>query len=220
MQSFTSVYDDRQKVDTITNFEARENNIKDDGELELDQDTPITVEFKNVSFACPQTTYNVLNKLSFRTDALEKVCLLGVNGAGKSTIIKLLFRFYDVDDGQILIINGYDIREYTLKSLRRSFSIFFQQSAMYAFTLAENITVSDYKRNSNDDIMKAIKLAGADMVMRKLPNGLDSYIGRVFDVNGYEPSGGEVQKIALARAIYRQSNAAICIAINTLITSM
>lgn len=202
IDAIAGIYEDKLKVDTVKQFEARENCVPDNGKRTLKGD--IAIEFRFVSFRYPNTQRYVLKDLSFRIGPKEKICLVGTNGAGKSTIIKLLLRFYDVTEGQILI-NGYDIREYTLQSLRRGFSTFFQQYDKYAFSLRDNIRISDLEAEDENDkrTIKTIESVGAQELLKKAPKGLDTWLSRMFDAEGVEPSGGEAQKIALARAVYR-----------------
>lgn len=202
IDAIAGIYEDKLKVDTVKRFESRKNHVLDKGDKILEGD--MDIEFRNVGFHYPNTERYVLKNLSFRILPKEKICLVGVNGAGKSTIIKLLLRFYDVSEGQILI-NGSDIRDYTLKSLRRSFSTFFQQYDKYAFTLRDNIRISDLEAEDKSDerIFETIASVGAQEVFNKASKGLDTWLSRMFDPNGFEPSGGEAQKIALARAVYR-----------------
>ncbi len=202
IDAIAGIYEDKLKVDTVKRFESRKNHVLDKGDKILEGD--MDIEFRNVGFHYPNTERYVLKNLSFRILPKEKICLVGVNGAGKSTIIKLLLRFYDVSEGQILI-NGSDIRDYTLKSLRRSFSTFFQQYDKYAFTLRDNIRISDLEAEDESDerIFETIASVGAQEVLNKASKGLDTWLSRMFDPNGFEPSGGEAQKIALARAVYR-----------------
>jgi ABC-type multidrug transport system fused ATPase/permease subunit len=208
IDAIVAIYEDKLKVDTVSSFESRQNSVADNGKKELIGN--IDIEFINVGFRYPNCDNYVLKDLSFRIESNEKICLIGVNGAGKSTIIKLLLRFYDVTEGQILI-NGHDIREYSLRSLRRSFSTFFQQYDKYAFSIRDNITLSDMNKENNSDtnVKKAINQAGADELLNRAKLGLDTYLTRMFDTNGIETSGGETQKIALARAIYRDCSAII-----------
>ena len=110
-----------------------------------------TLEFRHVTFRYPGADYDALHDISFRVKNKERVGLVGVNGAGKTTIIKLILRFYDVNQGEILV-NGQDVRDYELSSLRRAFSCFFYPVFNYAFTLRENITISDISKKVSDDI--------------------------------------------------------------------
>ncbi len=201
--AIASVYEDKLKVNTVKRFEARENRVHDTGKETLKGD--IQIEFRNVRFRYPGTERDVLKGLSFEIRAGEKICLIGINGAGKSTIIKLLLRFYDVTEGQI-IINGKDIREYTLASLRRGFSTFFQQYDKFAFSMRDNVQISDLEMADGGDsaVLEALHKVGAQGLLNKAPHGLDTPLSRMFSPDGIELSGGESQKIALARAVYRK----------------
>jgi len=202
------IYEDKLKVDTVKRFKGQENHVLDEGKLHLDNISEI--EFRNVSFHYPDTEYEVLKDISFCVHKGEKVCLVGANGAGKSTIIKLVLRFYDVTQGQVLI-NGIDIREYTLASVRNGFSTLFQQYDKMAFSLRENIMLSDIKKEkcSDQDVIEALKQAGAIRILEKVNYNLDAPLSRLFDSHGLELSGGEMQKVGLARAIYRLRTAII-----------
>ncbi|MDR2600654.1 MAG: ABC transporter ATP-binding protein/permease [Oscillospiraceae bacterium] len=202
ISSVARIYEDKLKVDTIKKFESRKKSVLDEGQKTLEGE--INVEFKNVSFSYPKTNHCVLNNLSFKIKSKEKICLIGINGAGKSTIIKLLLRFYDVTEGQILI-NGVDIKEYNINSLRKNFSTFFQEYDNYAFTMRENVIISDLEYTDCQDkrVLEALKKVDALNILQKSDKGLDTPILRLFDINGLELSGGEAQKIALSRAVYR-----------------
>ncbi|MCL2052179.1 MAG: ABC transporter ATP-binding protein/permease [Lachnospiraceae bacterium] len=202
INSIVNIYEDKLKVDTIKKFESRANSVLDNGTKELSGD--LDIEFKDVSFKYPGTERLILNGLSFRIAPKEKICLIGINGAGKSTIIKLLLRFYDVSNGNI-IINGNDIREYSLSSLRRCFSTFFQQYDKYAFSLRDNVIISDLEKQASDDkrAIETLEKVDALGLLKKAAKGLDTPLSRYFDPDGIELSGGEEQKIALARTVYR-----------------
>lgn len=162
---------------------------------------PPKIELKNVSFAYPNGRV-VLKDVSFVVNPGERVALVGVNGAGKTTIIKLICRFYDVDTGEILI-NGTNIKKIKLSNLYDFLGTLFQDFVEYHFTVKENITLG--KNESDDDtlIVEAAKKAGADSFIEKLPNKYDQVLGKEFE-GGEELSGGQWQKLAIARAFYQQ----------------
>ena len=198
------IYEDRLKIANyrkLKNFSA--NISSESGKNKLSE--AMEIEFRNVSFKYPGTDKLVLKNLNFKINKQEKVCIVGVNGTGKSTIIKLLLRFYDVTDGEILF-NGINIREYDLSSLRRGFSVFFQDAVSYSMTFRENIMLSDLENYQNDEqISLALEKSGGLSMTEKLPDGLDTYITKLFSESGVELSGGQNQKIALARTFYRRS---------------
>ena len=203
IENFSSIYEDKLKIETIKKFSKYEEEEDRGGELEVKGN--VDIEFKNVSFKYPMTDKYVLQNFSLKIAQGNKVCILGVNGSGKSTIIKLLLRFYDVDEGEILI-NSRNIKEYSIYSLRSAFSVVFQDYINYSFTLRDNIRIADLQNEewNDEDAIKALKIVDAGNIIKKLPKGLNTYIQKIFDKKGYEPSGGEQQKIALARAVNRR----------------
>lgn len=162
---------------------------------------PITqgIEFRNVSFRYPNTDRDVLKDLSFFIKAGESLAVVGENGVGKTTLVKLLTRFYDPTEGAIYL-DGRDLREYDLEDLHKEIGVIFQDFVHYNLTVAENIGVGhiDFIRDQNRILLAAQK-GGALPIVEKLPKGLNSVLGRRFD-DGVDLSGGEWQKLALSRA--------------------
>ncbi len=172
--------------------------------------SPLTegIEFRNVSFTYPGKSEPALLDVSFVVRLDETVAIVGQNGAGKTTIVKLLTRLYDPDSGQILL-NGRDIREYDLDSLRQVVGVIFQDYATYFFSARENIGVGRLAEIENRELVQsAAARSGADIAINKLPNGYETTLGRWFD-EGYQLSGGEWQKVALARAFMRDAEVLI-----------
>ena len=201
IDAFSGIYEDKLKIESVRRFQETASSIPDDGKLILDNIG--TIEFRNVYFRYPQSDVFAINNMSFRIKQGEHICIVGQNGSGKSTIIKLLLRFYDITDGEILI-NETDIKSYTLKSLRRNFSCLFQQYDVLSFSLRENIIISDINQDCKDSIVTdMLKKVGANNVLEKANYNLDIMLSRLLDSNGLELSGGECQKIALARTVYR-----------------
>ncbi len=165
-------------------------------------------EFRNVSFRYPGSERDVLKNISFKLKKGEKLAIVGVNGAGKTTITKLLCRFYDPTSGEILI-NGIPAKEYDINALRGMFGAAFQNSIVYTMTLRENIMLSDVRKNNEKDFETACEISGVSTLAQKLEFGYDSEIGRLWNGSGYEPSGGEKQKIGIARAFYKDAPAII-----------
>jgi ATP-binding cassette subfamily B protein len=162
------------------------------------------IEFRNVTFRYPDKEAPALDDVSFTISPGETVALVGRNGAGKSTIVKLLGRLYDPDAGQVLI-DGHDIRDYDPRDLRRQFGMMFQDYAAYQFSARENIGVVNVDHVDNlTAVMQAADRAGADSVIRRLPEGYDTALGKWFE-GGQQLSGGEWQKVALARAFMRDA---------------
>jgi ATP-binding cassette, subfamily B, bacterial len=166
------------------------------------------IEFRNVSYQYPGRDEPALEDVSFTIEPGQTVALVGRNGAGKSTIVKLLGRLYDPDAGQILI-DGRDVREYDPVELRREFGVMFQDYAAYQVSAGENIGVGNVDRADDATaIAAAAARAGADDVVAKLPDGFDTTLGKQFE-GGHQLSGGEWQKIALARAFMRDAQVLI-----------
>jgi ATP-binding cassette subfamily B protein len=162
------------------------------------------IEFRNVSYRYPGREKAALDDVSFTIAPDETVALVGRNGAGKSTIVKLLGRLYDPDEGQILI-DGRDVREYDPEELRREFGVMFQDYAAYQLSAGENIGVGNVERFADErEIASAAERAGADGVIRGLPEGFETTLGKWFE-GGHQLSGGEWQKVALARAFMRDA---------------
>ena len=165
-------------------------------------------EFRNVSFRYPGSSRLVLNALNFHLRPGERIALIGENGEGKTTIVKLLTRLYDPIEGQVLL-DGIDLREYDLVDLYREIGVIFQDFMRYEMTARENIGVGRIERVNDLELLRqsAQKSMAAD-VLRKLPAGMDQMLGRRFD-GGVDLSGGEWQKVALARAYLRDAQVLI-----------
>jgi ATP-binding cassette subfamily B protein len=162
------------------------------------------IEFRDVTYRYPGTGVAALDNVSFAIEPGETVALVGRNGAGKTTIVKLLGRLYDPDEGQILI-DGRDIRDYDPAELRQQFAVMFQDYATYQLTVGENIGVGDVDRlDDAGAVARAADRAGAERVIQNLPEGFATPLGKWFE-RGQQLSGGEWQKIALARAFMRDA---------------
>ena len=165
-----------------------------------------TLELRHVSFSYPGTDRPVLSDVSFFLRPGETVALVGLNGAGKTTLIKLLTRLYDPTEGEILL-DGKDLRDYDVNELYHIYGLIFQDFGKYAVSFADNIRFGDLKRKGDDeDIIHAAKQAGADSVAEGLPNGYETQLMRYFDRDGIELSGGQWQKLSIARAFYSDAD--------------
>ncbi len=192
-----------REITVIREFLSWEPQIQSHGSRVPDPLPSIT--FNNVTFRYPNTDQNILEDCSFTVKSGEKVAFVGLNGAGKSTVIKLLLRFYDPDEGEILI-NGINAKEYDIKALRSIFGAQFQNYVTYSMTVAENITLSDGGRLDPDRLQRALEFSGADKTVAEFENGIDTEITRMFDESGEELSGGQRQKLSLSRAFYRNAD--------------
>ena len=171
----------------------------------IPQDGPHTIEFRHVSFAYPGGRGNVIKDVSMTLRTGETLVLVGLNGAGKTTLIKLLTRLYDPTEG-VILLDGYDLREYDVESLYNLFGVIFQDFGRYAVTARENIAFGDIRREAAEGEIEAAGVRGeADAFINTLPNGYDTPLQRFFEENGAELSGGQWQKLAIARAFYKKS---------------
>src|SRR3989440_2397272 len=162
------------------------------------------IRFEHVSFAYPDAKENALADLSFTISPGETIAIVGRNGAGKTTLFKLICRLYDPLDGRILI-DGVDLRDYDPAALRRQIGGMFQDYVTYQATAAENIGLGSLAAIADRDaIVKASRQAGSDGLIDGLPQGYDTALGKWFDA-GVNLSGGEWQKVALARAFMRDA---------------
>ncbi len=162
------------------------------------------VTFENVGFRYPGSERWAVRHLDFSIRAGETLALVGENGAGKTTIVKLLARLYDPDEGRILL-DGHDLRDYDLDQLRSAIGVIFQDFVRYQFTAGENIAVGRIEaRDDRARVEDAAARGRADAVIKGLPAGYEQRIGRRFQ-DGVELSGGEWQKIAIARAYMREA---------------
>src|SRR5262245_45083715 len=161
-------------------------------------------EFRNVSFSYPGTSRLILNRLNFHLHPQERVALIGENGQGKTTIVKLITRLYDPTEGQVLL-DGVDLREYSLEDLYKEIGVIFQDFMRYEMKAAENIAVGRIEDIQNQGLLRmAAAKSLADQVIGKLPLQYDQMLGRRFE-GGVDLSGGEWQKVALARAYLREA---------------
>jgi ATP-binding cassette, subfamily B, bacterial len=164
----------------------------------------LSIEFCNVTFTYPGKTEPALQNVSFKIDAGEAVALVGRNGAGKTTIVKLLNRLYDPDEGEIRM-GGHNIKEYDLTELRAQVGVIFQDYMTYFMSAQANIGIGQLNELENRELVQqAATKSGANAVIEKLPKGYDTMLGRWFN-EGTQLSGGEWQKIALARAFIREA---------------
>jgi ATP-binding cassette subfamily B protein len=160
--------------------------------------------FEGVSFFYPGTTRRVLDHLDLTIEPGESIALIGENGQGKTTIVKLLTRLYDPTEGRILL-DGVDLREYDIEDLQREIGVIFQDFMRYEMTARQNIGVGRIEAAENrEDIQEAARKSLADPMIQRLPGGYEQLLGRRFE-GGVDLSGGEWQKVALARAYLRDA---------------
>jgi ATP-binding cassette subfamily B protein len=161
-------------------------------------------EFRNVSFSYPGNSRLVLNRMNFRLRPGERVALIGENGQGKTTLVKLITRLYDPSEGEILL-DGVDLREYDLEDLHREIGVIFQDFMRYEMTARDNIAVGRLEDIDNLPLLQnAARKSMAEDVVERLPDRYEQMLGRRFET-GVDLSGGEWQKVALARAYLRDA---------------
>lgn len=196
--------DQKMRIGNFLKFLKWENPMKYSGKLKC-QEAEFTIEFRNVSFKYDESLPYILKDVNFIINSQEKVAFVGSNGCGKSTIIKLIMRYYDPSEG-IVFLNGIDIRSYDIENYRRCFSTLFQDYCNYAFTVGESISLSDYAQANNiEKIQSALTKGGANVFVSKFENGIDTYLTRQYDEHGEELSGGQWQKIASSRTFFRDA---------------
>jgi ATP-binding cassette, subfamily B, bacterial len=170
--------------------------------ISIPENVPYKFEFRDVGFQYPSSDEFVLRHINLLIHPGECLSIVGLNGAGKTTFVKLLTRLYDVTEGEI-ILNGINIKEYNYQEYHAKFSVVFQDFKLFAFSLRENIETG--LNLSNDDLDNIMKEAGLQERITKLPNGINTSIYKFFDEDGIEPSGGEAQKMAIARALAKKA---------------
>ncbi len=170
--------------------------------VEKRDDNEYYVEFRDVSFKYPGSDVWALRHVNLKFKVGEKLAVVGMNGSGKTTFIKLLCRLYDPAEGEILL-NGVNIKKYNYDEYMSVFSVVFQDYRLFAFTLGQNVAAStDY---DEERVKHCLHQAGFKERLETLPNGTETYLFKNYDKNGVEFSGGETQKIALARALYKDA---------------
>lgn len=170
------------------------------GGIKIDDNDFMVIEFKNVSFKYPKQENYILKNINLKISQGEKISIVGENGAGKTTFLKLLTRLYNPTEGQILI-NNIDIRDIDYDTYMLMFSVVFQDYKLFSMSLKENISLNS---QTDDSLIKGLlEKCGLEKKLNNLKEGIDTSVYKNFDANGFEPSGGEGQKIALARALYK-----------------
>lgn len=187
-------------------FMALKEETIEDGGVPMD-DIVETLEFRNVSFTYPKAEKPVLKNVSFAVKNGEKISIVGLNGAGKSTLVKLICRMYKADSGEILV-NGRDIYDYDYLSYMNVISAVFQDYKLFNFTIEENISCRESGADENR-VNYLIDEVGMREKIDTLPEGIHSRFGKEYDEEGVELSGGQGQKIAIARALYKKASMVI-----------
>ena len=193
-----------RQVDDFRSFLDFDGGDKDDSGKPVPELDSYEFEFRNVSFKYPKAENYALKNLSLKLNAGERLAVVGLNGAGKSTFIKLLLRLYEPTEGEILL-NGVNIREYDKRSYYRVFAPVFQDVELFAFPLAENVSMKSPESTDKKLAEECLNAAGFGEKLAVLPKGVDTEILKVIHDDGVDLSGGEKQKLALARALYKNA---------------
>ena len=202
------IYEGTLFIDNLISFVKTEQTVVPSIEkpAEIAHGKPHTIEFENVSFAYPESEKMVLKNINLKFRPGETVVLVGLNGAGKTTFIKLLTRLYDPTEGRILL-DGRDIKEYDIAELYKTFGIIFQDFGKYAASVSENIEFGNVNKTSDPEkVREAARQANADAFIGKLSDSFDTPLMRIFESNGTELSIGQWQKLAIARAFYSDAD--------------
>ncbi|MCI8331202.1 MAG: ABC transporter ATP-binding protein [Clostridiales bacterium] len=160
-------------------------------------------DFVNVSFKYPGANEYALKNINLHFSTDQKLSFVGLNGAGKTTFVKLLLRLYDVSDGEILL-NGINVKDYNYSEYVTLFSSVFQDYKLFAYSVQENIVLSE-NNPDQERLEKAMQESGVNSFINGKEKGINSFVYKIFDASGFEPSGGEGQKIAIARALYKDA---------------
>ncbi|MFW6030754.1 MAG: ABC transporter ATP-binding protein [Halanaerobiales bacterium] len=211
---FTELLKDLQEnslyIEKIRKFMEYEEKIKD-----MPNSIPLLIqkksadkgvlELKNVSFRYPNEKEYTLKNISMKIGNNEKIAIVGYNGAGKTTLIKLLMRLYDADEG-VITLDGKAIQNYKVDDYRKSFATVFQDYQLFAANIGENVKMDKLSSQDNKSILKALEQSDFIKRLDKLDNGIMTQLSNEFDDKGLELSGGEAQKIAIARAFNKDAN--------------
>lgn len=162
------------------------------------------IEFVNVSFKYPGQNKYALENISVKINPREKVAIVGENGSGKTTFVKLMTRLYDPTEGKILL-NGIDIRDIKYEDYMSIFSVVFQDFTLFAFTIKENIILKENESVTDERALQIAKSIGISEKLLGTKDGIGAQVYKHFDENGVVPSGGEAQKIAISRALYKNA---------------
>lgn len=192
----------------ITNYrnylDLEDNLLHNQGEI-ITSHQGFEIEFKNVSFKYPGSERLILDNISFKINSNEKIALVGVNGAGKSTLVKILAGLYKPTSGQVLI-NGIDITRLNIDEYFKQVAVLFQDSFLLSIPIANNITCLSDEKIDFVKLNEVIELSGLKDKINQLNLGYQTYLGKEIDKEGISLSGGEIQKLFLARCLYNQSN--------------
>ena len=203
MQNIVEVSEYRKYYDAIEEYLNTPAKMRDNKRLPIPEGDH-SIEFRNVSFSYPGQTGYALKNINLTLEPGEKLSVVGENGAGKTTFVKLLCRIYDPTEG-VILCDGVDVRDIDYEQYMSLFSTVFQDYKLYALPLKDNVALSKSDTVTDAQVEAALRKAGFGEKLDDLPNGVQTLVYRNFDGEGFEPSGGEGQKIALARALFKDA---------------
>lgn len=201
-KNITRVQDNSQYIENIKSFIAYEPKISESQTGIKPKPHQSDLELRDVSYTYLGQSAPVLKHINLKIAPGQKIALVGHNGAGKSTLVKLLMRLYDASEGTILL-GGHDIRDYQVKDYRRLFATVFQDYQVLSLTVAENVMMGNAGEAERETVISALKSSGVYEKVQTLKHGIDTTLTREFDKEGAVLSGGEAQKIAIARVYAR-----------------
>lgn len=185
-------------------MELEDNKYEGNMPIKIEQGQGVEIEFKHVFFRYPNQSKYVLKDINVKISPFTKVAIIGDNGAGKTSFIKLLCRLYEPDKG-IITVNGRNIRDLDYGSYQKILSVVFQDYKLFSFSVRDNILFSEDGSAKDEEIYENAKYMGADDMLHRLPHGLDTLLFKDYDAEGVNLSGGESQKVAILRALFKKS---------------
>ena len=185
-------------------IEYKEADDTGEAKLEIPEEDQYVIELKNVCFSYPGSDAKVLSNVNLTLSHGERIALVGLNGAGKSTLVGLIVGLYDPSEGEILL-NGVNIKRYDRSNYYKLFSAVFQRIHLFAFSIGENISMQEKGVYERDKVLSAVADAGLGGKVESLPLGIDTPLMRTVESTGVDLSGGEAQKLAMARALYKDA---------------
>ncbi|MDE7295544.1 MAG: ABC transporter ATP-binding protein/permease, partial [Oscillospiraceae bacterium] len=208
LRRFSDTYPKMQEislyVDKMQNFLSIEPKIVSEENRKVPEN-PREIELKNVFFGYNEKDGYILKNINMKIDPKSKIAIVGYNGAGKTTLIKLIMRLYDANEGEILL-DGVNIKEYDVEEYRRKIGTVFQDFKIFAATVKENVLLDHGEKANDNEVLYALEKSGFSERLQTLPGGLCAHLTTEFEEDGVNLSGGEGQKLAVARVFYKQSN--------------
>ena len=208
MRQFSGVYPQMQEISLYVEKMQNFLNIKPEIISRKNRalpEKPVEIELKNVSFGYNEKDGYILKNISMKIEPYSKIAIVGYNGAGKTTLIKLIMRLYDPNEGEILL-DGVNIREYNVEEYRRKIGTVFQDFKIFAATVKENVLLDFAEKGSDEAVRTAIEKSGFSERLETLSGGLSTNLTTEFEDDGVNLSGGEGQKLAVARVFYKEAN--------------